>query len=261
MSRILKKCNNQITQNYVKGKHDGIDIVGYKNKSDYITAHTKGTVILVQTGYKNNKNSIGNATWGNRVMIKHDNGYYTHYCHLKSVSVGIGDKVNAGTVIGYMGNSGNAYGVHLHFELYKGGTSASKRINPTSYINSNLPKGTNIAGANYYRAYDNKKNIWLPSVKMGTNSYAGNLGNGISAFKVDNLTYRAHDKVKRKWLPWVTGNNDYAGNLPNDIDAIQIKNVTYRVYDNKKKKWLPWVIGTTDYAGNIGNSIGGIQIK
>lgn len=112
-----------------------------------------------------------------------------------------------------------------------------------------------------YRAYDNVKNKWLPAVKTGTSDYAGNLGNGISGFKVEGLTYRAHDKVKKRWLPWVTGYNDYAGNLPNNIDAIQIKNATYRVYDNVKKKWLPFVNGTSDYAGNMGHSIGGIQIK
>ncbi len=261
MSRILKNHNNQVTQNYIKGKHDGIDIVGYKNKSDYVTAHSKGIIVFVQTGYKNNKKSTGNATWGNRVMIKHSNGYYTHYCHLKSVSVKKGDIVNAGSIIGYMGDSGNAYGIHLHFELYKGGTSSNKRVNPTNYINSDLPNSTNNISNIYYRAYDNKKNKWLPNVKINTNSYAGNLGNGISAYKIDNFTYRAHDKIKNKWLPWVTGSGLYAGNLPNDIDAIQIKNATYRVYDNKKKKWLPWVTGISDYAGNMGNSIGGIQVK
>lgn len=112
-----------------------------------------------------------------------------------------------------------------------------------------------------YRAYDNVKNKWLPAVKTGTSDYAGNLGNGISGFKIESYTYRAHDKVKKRWLPWITGYNDYAGNLPNDIDAIQIKNATYRVYDNVKKKWLPFVNGTSDYAGNMGHSIGGIQVK
>lgn len=114
----------------------------------------------------------------------------------------------------------------------------------------------------YYQTYDNKKNYWLPKVKVGSNDYAGNLGNGQSALRCDKYRYRAHDKVKNKWLPWVTGSGDYAGNLPNDMDAIQFDgNVTYRVYDNVKKKWLPWVVGTKDYAGNLGHSIGGVQIK
>ena len=113
----------------------------------------------------------------------------------------------------------------------------------------------------YYQTYDNVKNKWLPKVKVGSNDYAGNLGNGQSGLRIEELEYRSHDKVKKKWLPWVKGDKDYAGNLGNDMDAIQIKGKTYRTYDNVKKKWLPWVSGTSDYAGNYGNSIGGVQIK
>lgn len=114
----------------------------------------------------------------------------------------------------------------------------------------------------YYQTYDNKKNYWLPKVKLGSSQYAGNLGNGQSGFRCDKFRYRGHDKVKNKWLPWVTGWNDYAGNLPDDLDAIQIDgDVWYRTYDNVKKKWLPWVHGLDDYAGNYGHSIGGIQLK
>ena len=114
----------------------------------------------------------------------------------------------------------------------------------------------------YYQTYDNKKNYWLPKVKVGSSDYAGNLGNGQSGLRCQDLTYRVHDKVKGYWLPWVTGDKDYAGNLPNDFDGAQFKgNVTYRVYDNVKKKWLPWVTGDKDYAGNFGHSCGGVQIK
>lgn len=114
----------------------------------------------------------------------------------------------------------------------------------------------------FYQTYDNRKNYWLPKVKVGSNDYAGNLSNGQSGLRCEKYTYRVHDKVKGYWLPWVTGTKDYAGNLSNDFDGIQIKgNVTYRVYDNVKKKWLPWVTGDSDYAGNFKNSIGGVQIK
>ena len=145
---------------------------------------------------------------------------------------------------------------HLHFEVSKK-YSSNTRINPEPYLNKPVYSDIKIK----YCAYDNTKNKWLPEVNVGTSEFAGNLGNGISGFKLENETYRAHDKKKGYWLPWVNGYNGYAGNLPNDIDAIQIKNKIYRVYDNKKKKWLPWVNGTSGYAGNIGNSIGGIQVK
>ncbi len=257
-SRVLKNKSNQITQGYSNG-HRAVDLVGNGHTTDYVIAHTSGTVNFCQTGYGNKKGATGNASYGNCVKIKHNGGYETLYAHLDSVSVKNGQKVSKGQVIGYMGNTGNSYGAHLHFEVRHNGT----RINPTGYLNADLPSNSTVTKSTTikYQAYDNVKNKWLGNVSKGSVSYAGNKGNGISGLMIDQLTYRAHDKVKKKWLPWVVGRSGYAGNLPNDIDAIQIKNATYRVYDNKKKKWLPWVSGTTTYAGNIGNSIGGIQIK
>ena len=257
MNRILVCDKYRITQ-YFSSKHKGNDIVKYYSAMCPIKAHTEGSIVFCQTGQKWNGNATGNASYGNCVKIKHPNGYYTLYAHMKDVYVKKGQYVKTGQEIGYMGNTGRTSsatnGGHLHFEVR---TPSDVRINPQPYIESALPG----MSKNYYQAYDNVKNKWLPRVAIGSSDYAGNIGNGISGLKVDNLTYRARDKIKGYWLPWVTGSKNYAGNLPNDIDAIQIQNATYRVYDNVKKKWLPWVTGTKDYAGNYGHSIGGIQIK
>lgn len=251
MCRVLECEKYRITQGY-KTTHRAVDMVKYYSETCNILAHTEGKVVFCQTGKKNNPVATGNASYGNCVKIKHPNGYYTLYAHMKEVYVKLNQSVSKGQKIGYMGNTGRSFGAHLHFEVRD---PKDNRINPTPYIDADLP------GIKTYQVYDNIKNKWLPKVTIGSNGYAGNLGNGVSGLRVDNLTYRAHDKVKGYWLPWVTGSKSYAGNLPNDIDAIQIQNATYRVYDNKKKKWLPWVTGTKDYAGNIGNSIGGVQIK
>ena len=47
-----------------------------------------------------------------------------------SMAVYAGQRVYAGQVIGYVGNTGYSFGNHLHFEVYKNGT----RVNPYSYI-------------------------------------------------------------------------------------------------------------------------------
>ena len=211
----------------------------------------------MQKGQKHNTKAKGNASYGNCVKIKHDNGYYTLYAHLEYTSVRKGQRVVKGQSIGYMGQSGKAFGTHLHFEVRN---TKDVRINPTNYINADLPNNSNNV-TSLYQVYDNKKKAWLPNVKIGSSDYAGNKGNPIGGVYIDNATYRVHDKNKGKWLPWVTNRNDYAGNLGNNIDGIQIKVKTYRAYDNVKKKWLPWVTGENGYAGNIGNSIGAIQIK
>lgn len=251
MAKVLSSL--RITQHYGHNGHKGTDLGATNDRK--VFANSIGAVESIQTGIPNAQGSTGTRSWGNYVLIKHPNGMKTRYAHLSQVLVKKGQQVNAGQQIGVQGNTGNSYGVHLHYEVYN---TLGVRINSEAYIEKCVYR-TQKKGI--YSAYDNVKNKWLPSVTIGTSSYAGNLGNGISAFKVENLTYRAHDKVKKKWLAWVTGLNDYAGNLPNDIDAIQIKNATYRVYDNVKKKWLPFVTGTNGYAGNMGNSIGGIQIK
>lgn len=136
LSRVLKTGENQITQGYSAGSHDGVDLVKRTNELDTIIAHSAGSVVLVQTGYGNAPGSTGNASYGNLVKIRHENGYYTLYAHLESVSVKNGDSVSKGQAIGYMGNTGNSYGAHLHFEVRN---ASDSRIDPTPYIGADLP--------------------------------------------------------------------------------------------------------------------------
>lgn len=254
-----------ITQKYKVLTHKGIDMVADingKHATDYVVAHSDGVVVWVQKGQKHNPKASGNASYGNCVKLKHADGYYTLYAHLKSVDVKLNQKVKKGEVLGYMGNTGRSTASHLHWEVRN---TKDTRINPTPYIDADLPN----AKKEVYQAYDNKKDKWLPEVKIGSKDYAGNLGNAISGFRMTDLTYKAHDKVKKCWLPAVTGMSSYAGNLPNDIDAIAIKTdkLKYRVHLKNSNRWLGWVTGynTSDskngYAGNIGETIDAIQIE
>lgn len=60
--------------------------------------------------------------YGNVVIVDHGNGYQTLYAHLNQTSVGCGQSVYQGDVIGRGGSSGNSTGPHLHFEVrYQGG--------------------------------------------------------------------------------------------------------------------------------------------
>lgn len=136
MSRVFKTRKNQITQNYKKGTHNGIDLVGYSYALDYIVAHSDGKVVEARNNYSTN-DKTGNS-YGNYVLIKHDNGMYTLYAHMqyKSVTVNVGDRVSKGEVIGYMGNTGHSFGAHLHFEVRD---TNNNRIDPTPYIDADLP--------------------------------------------------------------------------------------------------------------------------
>ena len=71
------------------------------------------------------------STYGNIINIQHDS-FVSGYAHLSKVNVSIGQKVDAGELIGYCGNTGVGTGAHLHFEIktenWKG------HIDPASYL-------------------------------------------------------------------------------------------------------------------------------
>lgn len=88
--------------------HNAIDIAGtgYGSK---IYAANNGT-IEIKTSHK---------SYGNYIMINHNNGYYSLYAHMSSFNnkFSVGSTVSRGDVIGYVGSTGRASGPHLHFEI------------------------------------------------------------------------------------------------------------------------------------------------
>lgn len=136
--RVLKNGKCEVSQKYKGANHNGIDLVGAGYTLDYVVAHSAGTVVGVVNNVNYNTSKTGQRIYGNYVKIKHDNGMYTFYAHLKhgSVAVKVGQKVNKGTVLGYMGNTGYSFGAHLHFEVRN---ANNVQIDPTAYVGANLP--------------------------------------------------------------------------------------------------------------------------
>lgn len=133
--RVLKSKKCEITQ-YYNNNHQALDIVGANSTLDYITAHSDGIVVVIQDGYDNTIGKPGNPTYGNYVKLEHQNGYYTVYGHMqKGIKWKNGNQVKKGEVLGYMWDSGTAYGKHLHFEIL----NKSNKINPLPYLNKDLP--------------------------------------------------------------------------------------------------------------------------
>ena len=131
--RVLKSGFCEITQEY-GNNHIGIDIVGKNYTIDTVVAHSDGIVTITQTNQVNNQGSTGNASYGNFIKIEHNNEYQTLYAHLETVNVKVGDRVKKGDILGIMGNTGNSYGAHLHFEVWKNNV----RINPYEYLDKDL---------------------------------------------------------------------------------------------------------------------------
>jgi murein DD-endopeptidase MepM/ murein hydrolase activator NlpD len=88
--------------------HKGIDITKPGCDGELIVAAAGGTVI--QAG--NNQNGYGIC-----VIIDHGNSVSTLYAHMKKTVTSVGAVVNQGDPLGYIGQTGNAYGSHLHFEV------------------------------------------------------------------------------------------------------------------------------------------------
>jgi len=271
-TRVLESGLCVITQEYKSG-HGGIDIVRDGYRLDNITAHSAGTVVqVIKNVNVNTPNDATNA--GNMVKIDHGNGFQTRYLHLAygTVSVNLGDKVEKGQVIGYMGNTGNSFGAHLHFEVLKNGN----RINPTSYLNKDFPRSNNV---NVYYRVRTVKDGWLSEVK-NLEDYAGYENSPITAvaIKVDrgSIRYRVHVKGGN-WLPYVTGydiNNSSSGYAGNGkvIDAIEIYYTTpddIRPYKRAKYKVneYPWQYDNEKdsrqdgYAGTFGVNATKLQIE
>jgi murein DD-endopeptidase MepM/ murein hydrolase activator NlpD len=72
--------------------------------------------------------------YGNMVVIDHGFGYETYYAHLSRINVQVGQKVNRGDVIGYVGSTGTSTAPHLHYEVSKNGV----KVNPQNYYFQDL---------------------------------------------------------------------------------------------------------------------------
>lgn len=136
--RVLKNNKCEISQRYKGASHNGIDLVGAGYTLDYVVAHSDGIVVGIADNCNRNTSKTGERIYGNYVKIKHDNGMFTFYAHLKygSVAVKLNQRVTKGTVLGFMGNTGYSFGAHLHFEVRN---ENNVQIDPTSYVGADLP--------------------------------------------------------------------------------------------------------------------------
>lgn len=135
--RVLKTGKCEVSQKYKGTAHNGIDLVGAGYTLADVVAHSAGTVVGVVSNCNRNTSKTGERIYGNYVKIKHDNGMYTLYAHLKygSVAVSLNQRVEKGQVLGYMGNTGYSFGAHLHFEVRN---ISNVQIDPTPYVDAEL---------------------------------------------------------------------------------------------------------------------------
>lgn len=85
-----------------------------------------GAGVIVSAGY--------DGAYGRRIVIRHNDGTETWYCHMSSF-VRTSGTVSAGTVIGRVGSTGNVTGPHLHLEVRPGGGDP---VNPMAWLRARM---------------------------------------------------------------------------------------------------------------------------
>lgn len=120
----LGKINNEygFRRNPFGGRfyefHAGMDIDG--ERGDLVVAPAGGLVI--KAGYQ--------GGYGNMVEIDHGNGLTTRYGHLSKIEVEVGDAIQRGQLMAYVGSTGRSTGPHLHYEL----RLDDRPINPRRFL-------------------------------------------------------------------------------------------------------------------------------
>ena len=137
---MIFKGRNRVTSGFrlaARPEHNGIDIVGDDDRMVY--AVRGGTVGFAGVVSK----SAGGLTWqwGYYVRIDGNDGRKYYYCHLAagSLLVRAGQRVQAGTALGTMGNTGYSFGAHTHFEVRN---AYGTPVDPASYAGVRNAVGT-----------------------------------------------------------------------------------------------------------------------
>lgn len=136
------RITSQFGGRYLMGytNHRGIDIAGINHQKYNSTGkieradcfgddiHAAGSGKVVFAGY--------GSSYGYYVVIEHSNGLRTYYGHQSKILVKVGDYVKQGDVIGRIGNSGNSYGAHVHFEIRVPGSDREYTdcVDPADYL-------------------------------------------------------------------------------------------------------------------------------
>lgn len=103
--------------------HTGMDIACSRGTA--IRASASGTVVIAKQ----------QGAYGIHVMIDHGNNVQTLYAHCSGLNVKVGDYVNQGDLIAYVGMTGRATGNHCHFEVRING----RYMDPAMYVGNRYP--------------------------------------------------------------------------------------------------------------------------
>lgn len=125
-SREARPATGRVTSSYGMRTHPVTGVYKLHTGTDY--SYGDGRAYAAKAG------KVVSAAWvggyGNLVTISHGDAVRTRYAHLARITVNVGERVDAGDVVGRIGSTGYATGPHLHFEVLRNG----EFVNPASWL-------------------------------------------------------------------------------------------------------------------------------
>jgi murein DD-endopeptidase MepM/ murein hydrolase activator NlpD len=107
----------------IEGFHAGLDFAGGEGLQ--IFAPASGKVVF----------AAPLTVRGNATIIDHGWGVYSGFWHQSQIAVNVGDMVETGQVIGFVGGTGRVTGAHLHWEIWVNGV----QVNPLDWLSQAYP--------------------------------------------------------------------------------------------------------------------------
>ncbi|MFI1466737.1 M23 family metallopeptidase [Streptomyces wuyuanensis] len=118
-SYTLTSTYGQAGSMWSSGYHTGLDFAAPTGTP--VKAVHGGTI----------KSAGWSGSYGYRIVLELEDGTEVWYCHLSSMTVGVGQKVSTSETIGRVGATGNVTGPHLHLEVH---TSGGDGIDPAAWL-------------------------------------------------------------------------------------------------------------------------------
>ncbi|MGG3470826.1 peptidoglycan DD-metalloendopeptidase family protein [Neobacillus pocheonensis] len=180
-----------------QGKHKGIDIAGKMETP--ILAVDDGVVIK----------SYFSNTYGNVVFIIHPSRIVTVYAHLNRRNVFVGQNIKQGDVLGKMGKTGQATGIHLHFETHELEWRYDKKyaINPERLlgkadVGETVQGGIASMGRGVLEASTHAKPVITEQyvVKQGDTLFSISKKNNVSVDRIKQINHLRSDMIRPKQI-------------------------------------------------------------
>ena len=131
ITKIFQRDDWYVTSKFGYRKHPITGKVTHHDGVDYGTDLEKWEQYAIEDGYVY-KVTKSNSGYGNSIWVRYPRiNRSLFHAHLSKISVKEGDKVTAGTLLGYTGTSGSSTGIHLHLGMTEIGKD--KWLDPHAY--------------------------------------------------------------------------------------------------------------------------------